>query len=187
MVKFTYDPYAYELQAAREVGSLDSVTDAVHWAQVPEKMLLDSGYIVDMGSHRTERLRNGGFRDYGLDGLARCADGSYIGIQAKAYGRRSTITASCLGTFQLAITFMREKNALSRGVLIHTPEARIENRLKIAIDRGMGGITHSSLPFADPVDAVDTDLGADDIDCELRLQKKNRVAKTILILLIHRS
>jgi hypothetical protein len=61
-----------------------------------------------MREHRTERLRNGGFRDYGLDGLAKTRSGSYIGIQAKAYGPRSTITAECLGTFQLATAFIRD-------------------------------------------------------------------------------
>ena len=149
MSNFLYDPNAYEIQAVAAItASDDDIVESFHWPNVPEKTLLDSGYIVDMAEHRTERLRNGGFRDYGLDGIARMRDDSYIGIQAKAYGPRSTITADCLGTFQLAITFLRERNRASRGVLVHTPEAKVENRLRIAIDRGMGNVTRTILPFS---------------------------------------
>jgi hypothetical protein len=129
MSLFLYDPHAYEYQAVAGVArSSDDIEEAHHWSNVPEKTLLESGYIVNMREHRTERLRNGGFRDYGLDGLAKTRSGSYIGIQAKAYGPRSTITAECLGTFQLATAFIRDKNPVSRGVLVHTPEAR-KNRV----------------------------------------------------------
>ena len=60
-----YDPYLYELQAVDAVAADNDTLEAFHWPNVPESLLLESGYIVSMCEHRMERLRNGGFRDYG--------------------------------------------------------------------------------------------------------------------------
>jgi superfamily II DNA or RNA helicase len=100
-----------------------------------------------MECHRKERLRNGGFRDYGLDGLAITKSGAFIGIQAKAYGPNSTITMSILGTFAFAINSMRDVNLESSGILVHTPDARFVERLAIFLERGSGNISRKALPF----------------------------------------
>jgi superfamily II DNA or RNA helicase len=142
-----YDPYLYELQAVDAVAADHDTLEAFHWPNVPESLLLESGYIVSMCEHRMERLRNGGFRDYGLDGLVKTRSGAFVGIQAKAYGQNSTITMALLGTFVFAVNAIRHVNPESSGILVHTPEARFVERLAISLDQGWGNITRRSLPF----------------------------------------
>ena len=146
-----YDPYLYELQAVDAVAADHDTLEAFHWPNVPESLLLESGYIVSMCEHRMERLRNGGFRDYGLDGLAKTRSGAFVGIQAKAYGQNSTITMALLGTFTFAVNAIRHVNPVSSGILVHTPEARFVERLAISLDQGWGNITRRSLPFTGDV------------------------------------
>ena len=147
---FAYDPHAFELHAVAAVASHPDIVQAFHWPNVPESVLLESGYFVGgLAEHRKERLRNGGYRDYGLDGIAMKRSGAFVGIQAKAYGPNSTITFSLLGTFMGAVNALREKNPESGGVLVHTPESRIENRLASNLRHGVANITSLSLPFAE--------------------------------------
>ena len=145
---FLYDPHAFELQAVAAVASDPDIVQAYHWPNVPESALLDSGYFVGgIGEHRRERLRNGGYRDYGLDGLAQKRSGAYIGIQAKAYGPSSVITFSLLGTFMGAVNAIRARNPESGGILVHTPEAHIEARLALNLRVGVANITSLALAF----------------------------------------
>jgi hypothetical protein len=46
--KYLYDPYAYELQAVASVAADQDIVEAFHWPDVPESLLLESGYIVNM-------------------------------------------------------------------------------------------------------------------------------------------
>ena len=143
-----YDSLSYEIQAVEAVAAEPDITEAFHWPNVPEQALLESGYFADRGNLRRKRLRNGGFRDYGLDGLAKTASGAFVGIQAKAYGQRTTITMKILGTFWVQVSNMRLVNPDNRGVLVHTPEARMEVALREAIERGSGNMSRIALPYS---------------------------------------
>ena len=88
--KMLYDPLNYEWQAVKHLKATHELS--YHWSEVPEEDYLRSGWIVDQGAQRRERLKDGGYRDYGLDGLVKVEEGRYIGVQAKAYGPKSMIT-----------------------------------------------------------------------------------------------
>ena len=102
---------------------------------------------MSMECHRKERLRNGDFRDRGLDGLAITNSGAFIEIQAKAYGPNLTITMSILGTFAFAINSMSDVSSESSDILAHTPEARFVEILAIFLERKSRNISRKALPF----------------------------------------
>ena len=116
---FTYNPYEFELHAVAAIASDPDIIQAFHWHNVPESALIDSGYFVGgLSEHRTERLRNGGYRDYGLDGLAKKRSGAFVGIQAKAYGPNSTITFSILGTFIGAVIALQPSDPKTKHIYL---------------------------------------------------------------------
>ena len=91
-----------------------------HWSNIPESVLIDSGFSSSTLELRNLRERNQGLiPEFGLDGIAMHADGTYHGIQAKLW--RTILCAGNLGTF-LSVVYgrMRRKNNASTGYLYHT-------------------------------------------------------------------
>ena len=91
-----------------------------HWSDIPESVLIDSGFSSSTSELRRLRERNQGqIPEFGLDGIAMHEDGTYHGIQAKLW--RTVLCASNLGTF-LSVVYgrMRKKNNASTGYLYHT-------------------------------------------------------------------
>ncbi len=131
-----------------------------HWTNVPESILLESGYINDFNRLRLKRKesyeRDGVYynpiQEYGLDGFAeeKCADDQviYHGIQAKLWDPKSLLTANDLGTFQAVIWGgLRMKSSDSKGYLYHT--CRLQADLLGYILNTRGIIQQELLPFDD--------------------------------------
>ena len=125
---------SYERQAVAAYQQDFPGSEVWHWGDVPEQVLYDCGWLRP--GHRKRRLNDGGFQEYGLDGVARNPDGSYCGIQCKCYGSNSWITASSLGTFSLVVQAdiqpaneAKQVFANPAGILYHTPEAKFEQKL----------------------------------------------------------
>lgn len=149
-----YDPAEYEWQT---IKFLKRTHERVHhWSQVPEEDFILSGWIVDQGAQRRERLKDGGYRDYGLDGLVKTEEGRYIGVQAKAYGPDSTVTFKKLGTFLGGRDFLVAKNPENACLLVHTPETKFEGRLAVALRANvLRNVSAVELEFSEPVQPVD--------------------------------
>ena len=129
-----------------------------HWMNVPESVLLNSGYIHDFNRLRLKRKeayeRDGVFynpiREYGLDGFAvekRSDDHViYHGIQSKLWEPKSVLTGSDLGTFFAAMWGrLRMKSSDSKGYLYHTCRLQVDVRDDILNTRGI--IQQKLLPF----------------------------------------
>jgi len=56
-----YDPLNYEWQTVKHLKLTHELS--YHWSEVPEEDYLRSGWIVDQGAQRRERLKDGGYRD----------------------------------------------------------------------------------------------------------------------------
>ena len=93
-----------------------------HWSNVPEDVLIKSGFVQSARDWRLLRkcAENGKqMREFGLDGIAVSSDGVYHGIQAKC--RNNKLCACDIGSF-IAVSKGRfeKNNPLSRGYLYHT-------------------------------------------------------------------
>jgi superfamily II DNA or RNA helicase len=122
-----------------------------HWHNIPEDELWRCGWLHDFSKHRMmkHRCREEGKnarQEYGLDGLARYAEGHYSGIQAKYWLGRKKLTANDLGTYMLAVTNMKRSNAKSYGTLYHT--CGLEKNLAGGILNCSDFIHAHKLPFS---------------------------------------
>ena len=129
-----------------------------HWMNVPESVLLESGYIHDFNRLRLKRKeayeRDGVFynpiREYGLDGFAveKRSDDQviYHGIQAKLWNPKSVLIGSDLGTFFIAMWGrLCMKSSDSKGYIYHTCRLQVDVRDDILNTRGI--IQQELLPF----------------------------------------
>ncbi len=129
-----------------------------HWMNVPESVLLNSGYIHDFNRLRLKRKeayeRDGVFynpiQEYGLDGFAeeKCGEDRviYHGIQAKLWNPKSILTATDLGTFFAAMLGrLRMKSSDSKGYIYHTCRLQADVRDDMLNTRGI--IQQELLPF----------------------------------------
>jgi superfamily II DNA or RNA helicase len=126
-------PYLqYEYQCINEhIKRFNAI--AWHWSHIPEDELYEAGWIHSFNKLRLSRKnkkiegKDTSFREYGLDGLAKCGD-VYHGIQAKYWTKRY-LTAKDIGTFTVAIyTRMIHKNPDNRGYLYHTCSLQVDLR-----------------------------------------------------------
>ena len=111
----------YELQACEHHAQTYGHT-VYHWSNVPEHVLIDSGFVTSphdwrLLCHAVEHGKQ--MREFGLDGIAVDKNGVYHGIQAKCWTGK--LRASDLGTF-LSVMHgrLKEKNTSSKGYLYHT-------------------------------------------------------------------
>ncbi len=120
--------------------------NAIHWSNVSEEMLYESGFIHSHNESRMTRKKkneegNKIYREYGLDGLSiEELDNKkiYHGIQAKYWGKKK-LTGKDLGTFQNVIfNRLKRKNILSKGYLYHTN--KIQSDLNDDIKNSNGDI-----------------------------------------------
>ena len=132
----------YEHRCIDHHGRRRPESRVYHFSQVGEEVLRESGWIpegeLSMRNVRLARLKNRGFQEYGLDGIARNPDGSYTGIQVKLY-RRRMLTASDIATFVGTVAgyiqVVNEDRGLSppdneHGVLYFPPETVLYDRLE---------------------------------------------------------
>ena len=135
----------YELQACEHHAKRHGHT-VYHWSNVPEDVLINSGFV---SSHHDWRLLRKAvehkkqMREFGLDGIAVDKDGVYHGIQAKCWNE--TLCASDLGSF-LSVMHgrFRKQNSNSKGYLYHT--TKIQRDLWNDLN-SMDNIIIKSLPF----------------------------------------
>ena len=140
------------------------------WAQVPEWMLYECGYITDYHKHRLARLtsyREGGnpFTDYGVDAIA-CESSSdtrvFHILQMKHYPSGKRITAGDLGTTFAVKDSLRIRNYRSKAYLYYHGilESRLEACLlgnpewvvlaRDAVARGVVGVAAAVIPINVP-------------------------------------
>ena len=82
-------PMEYEKFCVQIAQDTHPGSTAWHWLDVPEEELLASGWRLRPGRH-SRRVADGGYCDFGLDGLLRVAANEYSGLQMKLYGERTT-------------------------------------------------------------------------------------------------
>lgn len=137
--------YEYEHQCVENFRTLNPSATVYHISQVGEDILYECGWIpkhdTAMRDIRLARLSNGGFVEYGLDGLAKNSDGSFTGLQSKLYLRKMLKT-ECIATFVEAcsgyIHISNEERGILpdlEGVLYCPPETRIHDRLERSIQQ----------------------------------------------------
>ncbi len=118
MAALAYEHHVIEYHRTKK----DRVQSVWHWSNVPHDALVDSGWWVDLETHRKRRLGPGEINccsEYGLDGLALNKDGSYTGIQAKNW-KKCALTPTKLGTFISAINNrMVPKDSRNDGILYY--------------------------------------------------------------------
>ena len=142
------DWLAYEHYVCQHHAKLYGRT-VYHWSNVPEHVLIDSGFIDSPKDWRLlcKAIQNRKqMREFGLDSIAISSDGVYHGIQAKFWN--STLCVYHIGSF-FAVMHGRfkKKNILSKGYLYHTTTLQrdLHNDLKC-----MDNIVVHHLQFESP-------------------------------------
>lgn len=116
-----------------------------HWPQIPEEHLVRSGCLTRHA--RTKR----GYQEYGLDGLALTATGSYVGLQAKCYMSHKRISANRLGSFFHVIARMRHFDVRNSGIVYYCGDLTDELYRDEDILRHGLNIEFEKLDFENPV------------------------------------
>ena len=121
--------YNFEVYCIDLHNKLYNTQTAIHWNDISEDILYDSGFINDFNSLRLSRKKikeniSNPLQEYGLDGISiETIDGKkyYHGLQMKLWNTKNKLTAHHLGTFY-GVLFCRFfiKNAFSKGYLYHT-------------------------------------------------------------------
>ncbi len=100
-----------------------------HWLKIPDKILIDSGLVLDETEIRKKRMKNKNnddniniIREYGLDGISiEMIDNEiiYHGLQMKLWDENSILDSTHLGTFyDIFINILSSPK--SKGYLYHT-------------------------------------------------------------------
>lgn len=99
-----------------------------HWLKIPDKILIDSGLVLDENEIRKKRMKNKDndnnniIREYGLDDIStEIIDNKtiYHGLQMKLWNENSVLDSSHLGTFyDIFINIL--SSPTSKGYLYHT-------------------------------------------------------------------
>ena len=110
-----------------------------HWSNIPEEILVNSGFITDYHNMRIKRKNDyddnklNSIKEYGLDGISyNKINNTYNVLQIKCYEPNSVIDASTLGSF-ISCFFQRInfKYPESNAYLYHT--CKISRNLEIDI------------------------------------------------------
>ena len=112
-----------------------------HWANTPESVLFESGFLNDFRALRLKRkqvFESEGKHynlmvEYGLDGFS-FDQVSYHGVQCKLWDSSLTLNSSHLDTFFSAMERLTEKNELSKAYLYYT--CKLNPTLKMEMDVG---------------------------------------------------
>lgn len=108
---------------------IDTNNETYHWSNIPDKILIDSGYFENEEELRQRRKnKNGSLQEYGIDGISiyknKNGENIYNPLQMKLW--KNTICANDLGTF-MSVYYNRfyKISIESKGYIYHI--SKLEN------------------------------------------------------------